>query len=48
MKISYLLSQYTEICKNDIRKSTAKLNKSFETTVIETFFLYFITNKMSI
>lgn len=45
MKISDSLSQYTEICKNAIRKSTAKLNKSFETTVIETIFLYFIINK---
>lgn len=45
MKISDSLSQYTEICKNTIRKSTAKLNKSFKTTVIETIFLHFIINK---
>ena len=45
MKISDSLSQYTEICKNAIRKSTAKLNKSFETTVIETIFLFFAINK---
>ena len=45
MKISDSLSQYTEICKNAIRKSTAKLNKSFETTVIETIFLFFIISK---
>ena len=33
------------MCKNAIRKSTAKLNKNFETTIIETIFLYFIINK---
>ena len=46
IKISNSLSQYTEIFKNAIRKSTEKLNKSFETTVIETIFLYFTINKI--
>ena len=42
MNISDSLDQYTDICRDAIKKSSAKLNKSFENLLIEILLLYMI------
>ena len=39
MKISDSLDQYADICRDAIKKSSAKLNKSFENLLIEIMIL---------
>ncbi len=42
MNISDSLDQYADICRDVIKKSSAKLNKSFENLLIEILLLYMI------
>ena len=42
MNISDSLDQYTDICRDAIKKSSAKLNNSFEYLLIEILLLYMI------
>ena len=42
MNISDLLDQYADICRDAIKKSSAKLNKSFENLLVEILLLYMI------
>ena len=42
MDISDTLDQYADICRDAIRKSAAKLNKSFEKLLIEILLLYMV------
>ena len=41
-KISEALDQYTDICKEAIQDSAAKLSKSFEKVIIEVLLLYMV------
>ena len=40
MNISDSLDQYADICRDAIKKSSAKLNKSFEILLVEILLLY--------
>ena len=42
MNISDSLDQYSDICRDAIKKSSAKLNKRFENLLIEILLLYMI------
>ena len=42
MNISDSLDQYSDICRDAIKKSSAKLNKSFENLLVEILLLYMI------
>ena len=42
MTISDSLDQYADICRDAIKKSSAKLNKSFEKLLVEILLLYMI------
>ena len=42
MNISDSLDQYADICRDAIKKSSAKLNKSFENLLVEILLLYMI------
>lgn len=42
MNISDYLDQYADICRDDIKNSSAKLNKSFEKLLIEILLLYMV------
>lgn len=42
MNISVSLDQYADICRDAIKKSSAKLNKSFENLLVEILLLYMI------
>ena len=42
MNISDSLDQYADICREAIKKSSAKLNKSFEKLLVEILLLYMI------
>lgn len=42
MNISYSLDQYADTCRDAIKKSSAKLNESFENLLVEILLLYMI------
>lgn len=42
MNFSDSLDQYADICRDAIKKSSAKLNKSFENLLVEILLLYMI------
>ncbi len=47
MNISDSLDQYADICRDAIKKSSAKLNKSFENLLVEILLLYMIIPRFS-
>ena len=48
MNISYSLDQYADTCRDAIKKSSAKLNESFENLLVEILLLYMIIGSSDI